>query len=164
MEGFAACFSELEDPREDNARHDLHAILVIAFCAMLCGAEDCSDMAVFGRAKEGFLRRFLPLRRGVPSHDTFSRVFRLLDPARFEACFSRFMQRFADAAQGVVAVDGKTLRRSYDRATEASSLHLVSAWACGARLVLARWRWTTDPTRSQPFRSCWRCSRSRAAS
>ena len=67
MEGFAACFSELEDPREDNARHDLHAILVIAFCAMLCGAEDCSDMAVFGRAKEGFLRRFLPLRRGVPS-------------------------------------------------------------------------------------------------
>jgi predicted transposase YbfD/YdcC len=138
MEGFAACFSELEDPREDNARHDLHAILVIAFCAMLCGAEDCSDMAVFGRAKEGFLRRFLPLRRGVPSHDTFSRVFRLLDPARFEACFSRFMQRFADAAQGVVAVDGKTLRRSYDRATEASSLHLVSAWACGARLVLGQ--------------------------
>ena len=58
MEGFAACFSELEDPREDNARHDLHAILVIAYCAMLCGAEDCSDMAVLGRAKEGFLRRF----------------------------------------------------------------------------------------------------------
>lgn len=95
-------------------------------------------MAMFGRAKEGFLRRLLPLRRGVPSHDTFGRVFRPLDPERFEACFSRFMRRFAEAAPGVVAVDGKTLHRSYDRAAGASPLHLVSAWACGARLVLGQ--------------------------
>src|SRR5690242_20889930 len=76
MERFVSCFAELEDPRDDNARHDLHEILVIAFCAMLCGAEDCSDMALFGRAKRDFLRQFLDLRHGIPSHDTFSRVDR----------------------------------------------------------------------------------------
>ena len=67
MERFVSCFAELEDPREDNARHDLHEILVIAFCAMLCGAEDCSDMALFGRAKRDFLRQFLGLRHGIPT-------------------------------------------------------------------------------------------------
>jgi DDE_Tnp_1-associated len=81
MEWFAACFAELEDPREDNTRHELNEIVVIALCAMLCSAEDCSDMALFGRAKEPFLCQFLQLRHGIPSHDTFGRVFRLLDPA-----------------------------------------------------------------------------------
>jgi predicted transposase YbfD/YdcC len=138
MERLAACFEGLDDPREDNARHDLLDILVIAFCAMLCGGEDCSDMALFGRAKEPLLRQFLRLPHGIPSHDTFSRVFRLLDPAQFQACFLRFMARFAEAAQGVIAIDGKTLRRSFDRAAEQSPLHLVSAWAAGARLVLAQ--------------------------
>src|ERR1700739_4061216 len=114
MERFTACFAGLDDPREDNARHDLHEILVIALCAMLCGAEDCSDMALFGRAKETFLRQFLRLRHGPPSPATFSRVFRLLDPVRFHACFLRFMADFAAAAQGVIALDGKTLRRSFD--------------------------------------------------
>jgi predicted transposase YbfD/YdcC len=138
MERFAACFAELEDPREDNARHELHEILVIALCAMLCGAEDCSDMALFGRAKESFLRQFLQLRHGIPSHDTFSRVFRLLDPAQFHACFLRFMQDFATTAQGVIAIDGKALRRSFDRAAQKSPLHLVSAWAVGCRLLLGQ--------------------------
>jgi len=138
MERFAACFAELEDPREDNARHALNEILVIALCAILCGAEDCSDMALFGRAKEPFLRQFLQLRHGIPSHDTFSRVFRLLDPAQFQLCFLRFMDDFATAAQEVIAIDGKTLRRSFDRASGKSPLHLVSAWASGARLVLGQ--------------------------
>jgi len=138
MERFTACFADLEDPREDNARHDLHEILVIALCAMLCGAEDCSDMALFGRAKQPFLHQFLRLRHGIPSHDTFSRVFRLLDPAQFHACFLRFMQDFTAAAQGVIAIDGKALRRSFDRAAKKSPLHLVSAWAVGCRLLLAQ--------------------------
>src|SRR5215831_5882510 len=138
MERFTACFAELEDPREDNARHGLHEILLIALCALLCGAEDCSEMAAFGRAKEGFLRQFLTLRHGIPSHDTFSRVFRLLDPVQFHACFLRFMQDFAQTAQGVIAIDGKTLRRSFDRAAQKSPLHLVSAWAAGSRLLLGQ--------------------------
>jgi predicted transposase YbfD/YdcC len=138
MERFAACFAALEDPREANARHDLHEILVIGFCTMMCGGEDCSDMAVFGRAKVAFLRQFLRLRHGVPSHDTFSRVFRLLDPTQFHAAFLRFMQDFAMAAQGVIAIDGKTLRRSFDKAGKRSPLHLVSAWAADCRLVLGQ--------------------------
>jgi hypothetical protein len=70
METFAACFDELEAPRDDNARRVLHEILIIAFAITLCGGEDCSDMALFGRAKEPFLRQFLRLRHGIPSHDT----------------------------------------------------------------------------------------------
>jgi predicted transposase YbfD/YdcC len=138
MDGFFACFSELEDPRDDNARHNLHELLLIALCAMLCGAEDCSDMALFGRAKEAFFREFLSLRHGIPSHDTFSRVFRLLDAVKFHACFLLFMRKFSETIQGVVAIDGKTLRRSFDRASQKSALHLVSAWAADQRLVLGQ--------------------------
>ena len=87
MEGFRSVFADLEDPRTGNAQcHDLHEILLIAVCTILCGGEDCSDMAVFGRAKEPFLRQFLRLEHGIPSHDTFSRVFRLLDPAPRAHC------------------------------------------------------------------------------
>ena len=138
MDDFEACFSDLEDPREANARHDLLEILVIALCTMLCGGEDRTDMALFGRSKGPFLRQFPRLRHGIPSHDTFSRVFRLLDPVKFHACFLGFMQRFAAATEGVVAIDGKTLRRSFDRATGGSALHLVSAWAAEQRLVLGQ--------------------------
>ena len=138
MDAFFACFAGLEDPRDDNARHDLLELLVIALCAVLCGAEDCSDMALFGRAKEAFFREFLSLRHGIPSHDTFSRVFRLIDPVKFHACFLVFMRRFSERMQGVIAIDGKTLRRSFDRASQKSALHLVSAWAADQRLVLGQ--------------------------
>ena len=138
MEEFVACFAEVTDPRQDNARHNLHELLLIALCTMLCGGEDCCDMALFGAAKEPFLRRFLRLKHGIPSHDTFSRVFRLLDPVPFEACFTRFMRRFAEGLQGVVAIDGKTLRRSFDRAAGKSPLHMLHAWSAEQRLLLGQ--------------------------
>jgi predicted transposase YbfD/YdcC len=138
MEEFVACFAGVVDPRQDNIRHDLHEVLMIALCTMLCGGEDCSDMALFGEAKERFLRQFLRLRHGIPSHDTFSRVFRRLDPVRFQACFVRFMERFAEKLVGVVAIDGKTLRRSFDRASGKSPLHMVHAWAADQRLLLGQ--------------------------
>jgi predicted transposase YbfD/YdcC len=139
MGAFAACFEKLEDPRRGNAgRHDLLEILMIALCAVLCGGQTAVDMAEFGKAKKGFLRRFLKLEHGIPSHDTFSRVFRLLDPEQFRACFITFMTRFAEAAQGVIAIDGKTLRHSFDTASATSSLHRVSAWGCEQRLVLGQ--------------------------
>jgi predicted transposase YbfD/YdcC len=107
----------------------VHEVLVIALCTVLCGGENCADMALFGRSKRAFLQEFLRLEHGIPSHDTFSRVFRLLDPAAFHAWFLGFMRRFAETCQGVIAIDGKTMPRSFDRASAASPLHLVSAWA-----------------------------------
>jgi hypothetical protein len=141
MERFRACFAELDDPRSGNAqRHALDEIIMIALLATLCGAETCVDMALFGRSKEPLLRRFLRLPGGVPSHDTFSRVFRLLDPVAFEACFSRYLAALSARVQGVVAIDGKTVRRSFDRQNGRAPLHLVSAWAWEQRLVLGQLR------------------------
>ncbi len=139
MDGFLECWEGLEDPRTGNAAlHDFHELLMIALCAVLCGGQGAMDMALFARSKEPFLRRFLKLENGLPSHDTFSRLFRLLDPDQFRAAFQRFMGRFSQTLQGVVAVDGKVLRRSFDRASSKSALHMVSAWGCEQRLVLAQ--------------------------
>ena len=142
MDEFAAVFADVADPRTGNAkRHELLEILMIALCTLLSGGTSCADMALFGRAKRDFLGEFLPLRHGIPSHDTFSRVFRLLAPDPFRRCFVAFMRRFAAASReeaGVVALDGKTVRRSFDRAALASPLHLVSAWAVEQRLVLGQ--------------------------
>ena len=139
MDQFVTCWEELDDPRTGNAaRHDFYELLMIAFCAVLCGGQSAVDMALFARAKEPFLRSFLKLQNGLPSHDTFSRLFRLLDPEQFRATFQRFMARFSTVIQGVVAIDGKVLRRSFDRASGKSALHMVSAWGCEQRLVLAQ--------------------------
>lgn len=139
MEEIEELFEDLEDPRTGNAKlHSLHEILLIALCTVLCGGEGCSDMALFGRSKRVFLGQFLKLENGVPSHDTFSRVFRLLDPERFHAWFVGYMKQFAETCEGVVAIDGKTLRRSFDRASGLSPLHLVNAWAANQRLVLGQ--------------------------
>ena len=111
---------------------------MIALCTVLCGGESCVDMADFAEEKELFLREFLILEKGLPSHDTFSRVFRALEPEQFRRCFQDFMGRFADTCQGVIAIDGKVLRRSFDAASAKSSLHMVSAWGCEQRLVLGQ--------------------------
>lgn len=111
---------------------------MIALCTVLCGGESCVDMADFAVEKEVFLREFLRLEKGLPSHDTFSRVFRALEPEQFRRCFQRFMARFSETCQGVIAIDGKVLRRSFDTASAKSSLHMVSAWGCEQRLVLGQ--------------------------
>jgi DDE_Tnp_1-associated len=105
---------------------------------LLGGGESCVDMADFAEEKEAFLREFLSLSGGLPSHDTFSRLFRRLDPEAFRACFVTFMRRFAEVAKGVVAVDGKTLRHSFDTASAISPPHMVNAWGCEQRLVLGQ--------------------------
>jgi predicted transposase YbfD/YdcC len=138
MQKFTKVFQELPDPRADNARHDLTEILVIALAAVLCGAEGCADMADFGEAKEGLLRQFLRLEHGIPSHDTFSRVFRILDPGAFEAAFGEFMAAFAEELKGVVAIDGKALRGAFERGRKTTPLHLVNVWAADARLAIAQ--------------------------
>src|SRR5438270_9968214 len=111
MLGIVEAFATLEDPRRPNARHHkLLDILTIAFCACLCGAESCVDMAEFAEAKEEVLREFLDLEHGPPSHDTFSRVFRMLDPVSFAACFQAYLDQLGAVCRGHVAIDGKTLR------------------------------------------------------
>jgi predicted transposase YbfD/YdcC len=139
LDRFIACWEGLEDPRTGNAGlHDFHELLMIALCTVLCGGQSAVAMERFAEAKETFLRSFLKLENGLPSHDTFSRLFRLLDPVRFGEAFQRFMAGFADTVEGVVAIDGKVLRRSFDRASGKSALHMVSAWGCEQRLVLAQ--------------------------
>jgi len=139
LDRFAACFEDLEDPRSGNAAlHDFHTLLIIALCTVLCGGQGCVDMALFARAKEPFLREFLDLTNGPHRHDTFSRLFRHLDPEQFRVAFQRFMAAFSKVCQGVIAIDGKVLRRSFDKASGKSALHMVSAWGCEQRMVLAQ--------------------------
>ena len=139
LEQFGACWEGLEDPRSGNAAlHDFHELLMIALCCVLCGGQGAVDMALFAEAKEPFLRSFLALANGLPSHDTFSRLFRNLDPDQFRESFQRFMAQFSEQSEGVVAIDGKVLRRSFDRASGKSPLHMVSAWGSQQRLVLAQ--------------------------
>ena len=140
MGGLASCFSELKDPRSSRPkRHDLYEILMIALCTILSGGQNAVDMAIFAEAKQDFLARFLPLRNGIPSHDTFSRFFSRLDPDQFRACFRKFVARFGETSRGVIAIDGKTVFRSSDpRRARSSALHMISAWCCERRLVLAQ--------------------------
>ena len=133
-------FATLKDPRiERTKRHDLLDIIVIALCGIICGADSWVEIAEFGQAKEAWLKQVLTLPHGIPSHDTFGRVFALLDPVAFHQCFLNWIHAVQQATHGdIVAIDGKTLRRSFDHASGQHPLHLVSAWACKNRLVLGQ--------------------------
>jgi len=142
MKSFAACFADLPDPRAQNALHDLTDLMFIALLATLCGATSCTDMALFARTKAYLLEPILGLEHGLPSHDTFSRVFRMLDPRAFEQSFQKFMKAFAKAAnikraRGVVAVDGKALRRGYESGKSHMPPVMVTVWAAQTRMALA---------------------------
>jgi predicted transposase YbfD/YdcC len=121
---------ELEDPRiERTKKHLLFDILVIALCTLLTGGEGFQDMELFGKSKRAWLETFLALPHGIPSHDTFGRVFAHLNPKRFQECFLAWTQAVTQLTQGaLISRDGKTVRASFDRATASSPLHLLSAW------------------------------------
>lgn len=135
---FFVHFSVLDDPRVDRSKvHLLPEILFIAICTMACGGDGFTDMEMFGRAKEDWLRKYLKLPGGIPSHDTFGRVFSIIDPKAFSECFVKWTQTLHVATEGeVIALDGKTIRHSFDSATGKNALHLVSAWASKNGLVL----------------------------
>jgi len=142
VERFADCFLDLDDPRGPNALHDLTEVLFIALLATLCGATSCCDMALFARIKEDLLRSVLELNYGLPSHDTFSRIFRMLDPKGFEKAFQRFMAAFSASLKlgrnkGVIAVDGKALRCAYERGRSHMPSLMVTAWGAKTRMALA---------------------------
>src|ERR1044072_9667886 len=142
MDRFSECFEDLPDPRADNALHDLTELLFIALMATLCGATSCTDMALFARMKAYLWQDVLELKNGLPSHDTFSRGFRMLDPKAFEAAFGQFMKALAQGAKikrprGVIALDGKALRRGYERGKSHMPPVMVTAWAAQTRMALA---------------------------
>src|SRR5271166_3979512 len=140
LELFAPFFVNLTDPRLDRGkRHSLLDMLSLAVCATLGNADGWADIERFGKAKLDFFRTFLELPNGIPSHDTFGRVFALLEPAALLACIQQWLNALGAAVAGeVVAIDGKTLRGSFDTAAGQNPLHLVSAWATEARLTLGQ--------------------------
>lgn len=138
---FLKHFNPLVDPRIDNHNklHNLHDILVITILATICGADNWVDIHEFGEAKYDWLATFLELPNGVPSHDTFGRVFSILDPDQFETCFCAWIQSLCiDVTSEVIAIDGKTLRGSGNRRKGQKALHIVSAWASHQGLLLGQ--------------------------
>jgi predicted transposase YbfD/YdcC len=132
-------FENLTDPRiERTRRHELFDLVVVALCGTIAGADSWTDIERFGRARLDWLRTFLRLENGIPSHDTFGRVFAMLDPARLVACIRQWLVEVGCQLGQHVAIDGKTLRGSFDTAAGRSSLHLVSAWASETRLTLGQ--------------------------
>ncbi len=178
IEKLGQYFGTIEDPRcNGKVEHRLRDILVTAVCAVIACAESWEDIALYGRSKLAWLSTFLELPNGIPSHDTFRRVFMLIDPDAFEAGFTAWAGSLAAGfAREVVAIDGKTIRRSFDHRREQSPLHVVSAWAELVKVPVAQrleyqrrgasrascWAsaaWTTSPTRSRPCpssSSSWR--------
>lgn len=133
-------FAQMEDPRvERTKQHKLIDIITIAICAVICGADTWVDIETYGRAKYEWLKQFLELPNGIPSHDTFSRVFARLNPEQFQKCFLNWIKSISNITSGeVVAIDGKTLRHSYDSGGDKRAIHMVSAWATAQRLVLGQ--------------------------
>jgi predicted transposase YbfD/YdcC len=132
-------FSDLQDPRSDNRSHLLLDIIVIAICAAICDADTWTDVELFGQSKEQWFRKFLELPHGIPSHDTFSRVFALIDTEQFQESFRDWIAAVEERTEGeIVALDGKQLRRSHDKAKGKKAIYMVSAWASENSLVLGQ--------------------------
>ena len=137
---FFAHFAELQDPRLERSRlHKLLDVVFIAVCALLCGANDFVGMEKFGKAKKDWLKKYLELPNGIPSHDTFGRVVQALEPQGFVDCFRSWVTTFADTDAGRhISIDGKTARASLDRGAGQNALHVVTAWARANGLVLGQ--------------------------
>jgi predicted transposase YbfD/YdcC len=134
------CFGDLHDCRREHLRlHHLWDIIALTICAVVCGADNWVEIERFGHRKHDWLRGFLELPNGIPSHNTLGRVFDLIDPAAFQRCFGAWAQALVQATAGrLIAIDGKTLRGSADPANGRAALHLVSAWANANHLVLGQ--------------------------
>jgi predicted transposase YbfD/YdcC len=133
-------FADMEDPRSNQGkRHRLLDMIVIAITAVICNADGWEDVELFGRCKQKWFRTFLDLSHGIPSHDTFGRVFGRLDPTAFECRFRQWMAHLGRTSKGrLIAVDGKTLRRSFDKATGKAALHMINAWCVTNQTVLGQ--------------------------
>ena len=136
----AAHFSTLEDPRiERTKRHKLIDIITITICAVICNADGWTEIEMYGKSQYKWFKKFLELPNGIPSHDTFARVFSLLNPEQLQQCFLKWIESISRITFGeIIAIDGKTLRRSYDKSKDKPAIHMVSAWATTNGLVLGQ--------------------------
>lgn len=135
------CFSELDDPRKEkhSSRHLLTDILMLTILAVICGADSWVAVERFGHSKEDWLKGFLELPHGIPSHDTIGDFFARLNPEQLQSCFLKWIQMLFHVSDGeIIAIDGKKLRHSYDTASKRPAIHMVSAWACQNRIVLGQ--------------------------
>jgi predicted transposase YbfD/YdcC len=133
-------FSDIDDPRIERSKlHKLPDIMTIAICAVICGADTWEDIELFGDSKYKWFKEFLELPNGIPSHDTFSRVFSLINPQQFQQCFVNWVQSIKKLTNGeLISIDGKTLRHSFDTKNDKGAIHMVSAWMASQRLVLGQ--------------------------
>ncbi len=132
-------FADLTDPRRRETIYPLINVVVIAICAVICGADDFVAIARFGRTKREWLARFLDLTNGIPSHDRFNAIFAAIKPAEFEKCLLSWITALHEISDGqVIAIDGKTLRRSFDAANSKAAIHMVSAWATANHISLGQ--------------------------
>jgi len=132
-------FATLTDPRRRKITHPLLNFIVIAICAVICGADDFVAIADFGRRKRTWFRKILDLKNGIPSHDRFNAIFAMLSPAEFERCLLSWIQALHEVTGGqVIAIDGKTLRGSFDKASSKSAIHMISAWASANSISLGQ--------------------------
>ena len=132
-------FVELTDPRRRKVTYPLINIVTIAVCAVICGADDFVSIAEYGRKKREWLGQFLDLSAGIPSHDRFNAIFGAIKPAEFEKCLLSWITALHEITDGqLVAIDGKTLRRSFDAASGKSAIHMVSAWATANHVTLGQ--------------------------
>jgi len=132
-------FAELTDPRRREVTYPLINVVVIAVCAVICGADDFVAIAKFGRTKREWLAQYLDLRNGIPSHDRFNAIFAAIKPAEFEKCLLSWITTLHEITDGqVIAIDGKTLRRSFDAASSKGAIHMVSAWATANHISLGQ--------------------------
>jgi len=132
-------FNDLTDPRTRKVVYPLINVVVIAICAVICGADDFVAIANFGRKKKTWFEKFLDLSAGIPSHDRFNAIFAVIKPAEFEKCLLSWITDLQELTGGqVIAIDGKTLRRSFDKASGKSAIHMVSAWATANGISLGQ--------------------------
>ncbi|MFZ2449804.1 MAG: ISAs1 family transposase [Methylovulum miyakonense] len=165
-------FSSLEDPRiERHKRHNLLDIIILTICSVISGAEGWDAIEQFGKDKEEWLKKWITLENGIPSHDCIARVIARIEPTQMTKCFIAWVQGVAELTTGeVVAIDGKTARHSYNRKDKLGAIHMVSAWANQAGLSLGQVKTEAKsneiPTghTSQPYRFCWICSKSKVVS
>ena len=156
-------FSELTEPRSGRVTHPLLNIITIAICAVICGTDDFVAIAEFGRLKRKWLAKFLDLTNGIPTHDRFNQVLATVWPGEFEKCLLSWIAALHEITDGhIIAIDGMTLRRSYDRASGKSAIHMVSAWASANHISLGQVVFDEKSNEITASRNCCRCWKSKA--